>query len=131
MAFFLLKFFCKEAVCGNVTGSLEGMFGINLFSQVEAEVIYRLKKLSISRMSKPNIVPTDPALCQEIANGSSAAPALQTFMDQTSSSEIVAASALVVCEKTFLKRFKGVFMGACLNLTHFSKTIILFFQFQI
>ena len=143
----MVKSFCQEAVCGIITGSLKGIFGINLFSQVEAEEIYRLKKLSMSGMLKPNIVPTDLALCQEIANGSSAA--LQTFMDQTSSSEIIAASALVVCEKAFLRRFKGVLISACLNLTgcitskqiylfgsnnfgkvkrytHFSKTILFF-----
>jgi hypothetical protein len=105
---------CKEAVCGIVTGSLEGIFGISLFSPVEAEEIYRLKKLSLSVMAKSKIVASDPALCQEIANGSSTA--LQTFINQTPS-EVVAASAAVVCQKAFLTRFKGVLMGACLNLT--------------
>jgi hypothetical protein len=113
MAFFITDV-CKEAICGIITGSLEGLFGISLFSPVEAEEIYRLKKLSLSVMAKSNIVATDPALCQEIAKGSSTA--LQTFINQTPS-EVVAASAAIVCEKAFLSRFKVALMGACLNLT--------------
>jgi hypothetical protein len=112
---FLIKSFWKDAFCGIVAGSLEGICDISLFSPVEGEEMYSLKKLSLSLMGKSNIVPTDPAVCQEIAKGSSAA--LQTVMDQTSSSEIVAATVLVVCQKSFLIRFKGVLMGACINLT--------------
>jgi hypothetical protein len=112
---FLMQSLCKDAVCGIVEGSLEGIFGITLFSPGENEEIYLLKRLSLSGMAKSNLVTTDPAICQEISKGSSAA--LQTFMDQPSSSEIVAATALVVCEKAFLGRFKKVLMGACMNLT--------------
>jgi hypothetical protein len=112
---FLMKSLCQDAVCGIVAGSLEGLFGITFFSPGETEEIYRLKRLSVSVMAKSKVVTTDPAICQEIAKGSSTA--LQTFMDQPSTSEIVAATALVVCEKAFLGRFKKVLMGACMNLT--------------
>jgi hypothetical protein len=112
---FLIPSFCQDAVCGIVVGSLEGIFGITFFSPGETEEIYRLKRLSLSEMAKSNLVNSDPAICQEISKGSSAA--LQTFIDQPSSSEIVAATTLVVCEKAFLGRFKKVLMGACMNLT--------------
>lgn len=64
-----IKDVCKDVICGGSLGIIQGVCGISLFTQAEAEEIHNLKTLALSVMAKSPEIVTKPIVCEAIREG--------------------------------------------------------------